>query len=441
MFRVHPSPRRVSADSRWPLAGLLALLLAATASPVLAQRRPGGGDGGYSPTRPSTTGRPSNSGLQSMRRPQPRSSQGNFGGSGQQGSAGNRGGNYQGNRGGIRYPSGYRSGYNSGYRSNRYSYGNPGYRSGFGYGRPGFQSGGVTIIPRYQTNIYAPLGYGYDPSLGFVPLGLGGFGYGYGGYRGYAYGYQTDGITATFGGSGVGGPGIGASILGGTTLGGITGFGGQVPTYVPPPLAPPTPGVFAPQTFGRQSVLVDTRIESAPPLPPVEAELFNSSNRDIEVTLTDLSSPDESRRFRIPAGGTVVTTIRRDAGGEKIRVYESYDALGNPTTREVSDVIRPEILYEVVVHQWAMQSVAIDRTGKSPDVIEDVNFQGRGIGRFSLPPGDRFRGGRIDVFGAAKAADNAGTIAPITAEAENRPTDNASKLERAVIDAQREAMQ
>lgn len=319
-------------------------------------------------------------------------------------------------------------------RGNQYRYGNRGYgwSNGGGYGggyRRGY--GGYAYSPGgYNINgvtAYAPPGYYYDPVNGFVPYSLG--------LPGYGYGYTTSGVVGSFGsgtfGSGVGGWG------GGVAVPPIAVPPIAVPPIARPPLAPP---VVAARPAMRQSVLVDTRIDVNPHVAAVEVELFNSGKRDIDVALSHLVSPDQSQQFRIPAGGSVKTMVDRDAGSQKISVYETYDALGNLITKEVGRDIRPEVLYEVIVHEWAVQSVAIDRTGKSPNVIEDINMQGRGIGRFSLPPGERFRGGRIDVYGAAKAADNAGTIQPITS---NGPadSDNADRLDRAIFEAQLKAQQ
>ncbi|MGI9470308.1 MAG: hypothetical protein ACR2NZ_02170, partial [Rubripirellula sp.] len=96
--------------------------------------------------------------------------------------------------------------------------------------------------------------------------------------------------------------------------------------------------------------------------------------------------------------------------------------------------------YEIVVHEWAMQSVAIDRTGKSPNVIEDINFQGRGIGRFLLPAGPALQSGVIGVYSAAASQGNAGTVQPIV-PTEDLPVrgNNARRLEDAVLEAQRAA--
>lgn len=80
---------------------------------------------------------------------------------------------------------------------------------------------------------------------------------------------------------------------------------------------------------------------------------------------------------------------------------------------------------------------SIDLTGKSPNPIEDINFQGRGIGRFPLPAGDELVGGTIDVYRAALAAENPGAVAPLTPAEQGQTSDKPSILERAVLEAQR----
>lgn len=88
-----------------------------------------------------------------------------------------------------------------------------------------------------------------------------------------------------------------------------------------------------------------------------------------------------------------------------------------------------------------MQSVAIDRTGKSPSVIEDINMQGRGIGRFVLPAGSHLQSGTIDVYQMAEAVGNPGAVAPLVPDERFPGSQNATPLERAILDAQLRAQQ
>ncbi len=107
-------------------------------------------------------------------------------------------------------------------------------------------------------------------------------------------------------------------------------------------------------------------------------------------------------------------------------------------TENIVRPIAPQARYEVVVHEWAMQSIAIDRTGKSPKAIEDINFQGRGLGRFLLPPGDSLQSPRIDVYRTAVQSGLAGTVAPIVPSDESDQGSD-SPLQRALLEAQQRA--
>ena len=192
-----------------------------------------------------------------------------------------------------------------------------------------------------------------------------------------------------------------------------------------------------------RSELLESKIVANPPLPPARLRLLNPTKRTLQVAVVDLASPSGNRSMKIPSGQSLEVGISRDSGAKRISRYQTFDALGYPIEKEVVSEIPPEVRYEIVVHEWAMQSVAIDRTGKSPNVIEDINMQGRGLGRFPLPPGDALQSGTIDVYRAAVNAGNQGGIAPLVPTEDGgpgQPTDNASALENAVLEAQRRAM-
>lgn len=207
-----------------------------------------------------------------------------------------------------------------------------------------------------------------------------------------------------------------------------------LPSYgIPAHPRPIYPG-YRPGGIGYpQSVLIESNVIPGPPLPPARVKLFHSSPRPLQVTVIDLAEPAGTESVRLDPGGRKTVSLQSDSGAQLVRRYATYDAFGLPVTRSVTIPIPPESRYEVVVHEWAVQSVAIDRTGKSPDPIEDINMQGRGIGRFRLPPANQVRGATIDVFERARAADNPGSVAPVVpSDHQSGAADNPSRLERAI---------
>ncbi len=184
-----------------------------------------------------------------------------------------------------------------------------------------------------------------------------------------------------------------------------------------------------------RSVLIESKTIANPPLEPATLLLANGGPREVLVTIVDLKTKTSQQR-RIRPSEQVEITVARDAGGKRLQRYQSVTLAGDSVVKEIVSEIRPAVRYELVVHEWVMQSIAIDRTGKSPSVIEDVNFQGKGLGRFTLPPGDELQGGTLDVYQAAISVANRGSIAPITAQ-EKAIGNGLSPLERAVQDLQR----
>ncbi|MEM6364569.1 MAG: hypothetical protein AAF745_09085, partial [Planctomycetota bacterium] len=149
------------------------------------------------------------------------------------------------------------------------------------------------------------------------------------------------------------------------------------------------------------------------PLPKAELELFNSSTDRLRVTLTDTQHPLIQPRYDLAPGASQRVRLPRDAGAVRVQTVETLSPLGETIQREVRVPLPPSPRYEIVVHRWRMQSIAIDRTGTSPHPIEDVNFQGVGVGRFMLPAGEQLTSARIDVFARATSAGNSGSVAPL----------------------------
>ena len=187
--------------------------------------------------------------------------------------------------------------------------------------------------------------------------------------------------------------------------------------------APPPPTVAIPL-----QKLVQHSTRPNPPLQPVIARFVNSNRNEILVRIGDLRT-GTAKDVTIPAGGHHDVEIARDAGATFTERYDVVGPTGVLLSQEFTTQLPPTILYDVSVYEKFLQSIAIDRTGKSPNPIEDVNYQLKSVGYFVLPPGDQFSGGNVDVFNEAQQANNAGAVRRIGPDAFNQPGERANPLE------------
>jgi hypothetical protein len=147
------------------------------------------------------------------------------------------------------------------------------------------------------------------------------------------------------------------------------------------------------------------------PLPPANLRVNNTHTDTLFILLSDRRAANQVTKLRIPAAGSQTVTLQRDAGGTVVQTIEMADAFGNWDRYEYQIPVPPSILYDMSVYEEFLQSIAIDRTGKSPNVIEDVNYQPRSLGFFLLPAGDALpESGAIDAYGAAVEANNPGAV-------------------------------
>lgn len=202
---------------------------------------------------------------------------------------------------------------------------------------------------------------------------------------------------------------------------------GQImPVPMPVPFLVPVPQP--------QSVLIDSQLLPDPPAPPARIELANTTEYKLRVEFIDLLKNRSVASRDIEPGKSIPLRVPRTVGATLVETYRTYGPFGDIVDRQVTRTIGAEIRYELVVRRWQIQSLAIDRTGKSPNPIEDISFVGQGVGRFRFPAGPSLSDGRIDVHRAAVAAGNAGTVPPLVPRSNDQriPSDPLQEVLRAV---------
>ncbi|QEG43510.1 hypothetical protein [Roseimaritima ulvae] len=172
-------------------------------------------------------------------------------------------------------------------------------------------------------------------------------------------------------------------------------------SFAPPPPTLPLPIVR----------LARHELRSLPALPPAKVRLVNSHSNAVTVMIRDLRSGRTEQTLQIPAGQSRHAELQRDPGGAIVERYEYQTPDGFITSEETITPIPPAPWYEIIVYEQYLASIAIDRTGKSPNVIEDINYQRKGVGVFPVPAGQALAdGSTIDVWRQAKAMGNAGAL-------------------------------
>ena len=171
------------------------------------------------------------------------------------------------------------------------------------------------------------------------------------GYPQYGYGYLSFGTGLSVGG-------------------GYPGYGLRPRRYFTRPL---------------QSLTLDSRVVAREPLPPVNVDLLNSAQREIRVTIADRKSPGQTKQLRIAPGTSSRVVFERDAGADLVRTVATYALDGSQITRQITTPVEPAPRYELVVHEWRLQSVAIDRTGQESQSDRRYTIPRSRIGAFSNP--------------------------------------------------------
>ncbi len=171
---------------------------------------------------------------------------------------------------------------------------------------------------------------------------------------------------------------------------------------------PQTPTFVLPQPQFRT---VQNQIVPNPPLRPISAKITNSHSDTLLVLVADRRHTQTIQKLRIPSGGSERIQLDRDSGGTIVATVETMDAFGNWNQRQFNTPIPPAVLYDMSVYEEFLQSIAIDRTGTSPNPIEDINYQPRSIGFFLVPPGAELPdAAEIDVHRIAVDSQNPGAV-------------------------------
>ncbi len=170
----------------------------------------------------------------------------------------------------------------------------------------------------------------------------------------------------------------------------------QVPTFaLPPP----------------QFRTVQHQVVANPPLRPVSARIVNSHSDTLLVLVADRRHTQSMQKLRIPSRGSELVQLDRDSGGTIVETVETMDAFGNWNQQQFKTPIPPTVLYDISVYEEFLQSIAIDRTGTSPNPIEDIHYQPRSIGFFLIPPGDELpEVAEMDAYRIAQDSQNPGGV-------------------------------
>lgn len=163
-----------------------------------------------------------------------------------------------------------------------------------------------------------------------------------------------------------------------------------------------------PPVFG-EYVFSSRQIQPNPPLQAANVEFTNSHSKELWVLLVDRAA-NGNTRLKIPSGGSIVISLQRDAGAMLVEYYERTVPFGGVQREEFATPIPPASRYDLSVYEVIVQSIAIDRTAKGRNKVEDVQYAPRSLGWFELPPGPDLVDGPLDVYEAAKSQQNPGGV-------------------------------
>ncbi len=178
------------------------------------------------------------------------------------------------------------------------------------------------------------------------------------------------------------------------------------PTQLWVPLVAPPIANFQP--FYRT---LSQEVHANPQLPPAQVELANSQRYALLLLLGDSRGGKAVQQIRIEPNSSQVVALDRDAGSTIIETVETLSSLGGWERQQFVTTVPPLAFYDVSVYEEHLQSIAIDRTGKSPNPIEDVNYVPKSVGWFPIPAGAALpSSSRLDVYPQALSGNNPGAV-------------------------------
>lgn len=174
---------------------------------------------------------------------------------------------------------------------------------------------------------------------------------------------------------------------------------------------------------------VNHEIRPNPPLNPAQIDVVNSHSGALILLIGDLRS-GRARQMRIDPKSQATVAFDRDSGATVVESYEIRGTSGLWDQQQFVTAIPPAPLYDVSVYEEFLQSIAIDRTGTSPNPIEDLNYQPKSVGWLEIPAGSALPDrGQFDAYAEAKAANNPGAVRRFDPKSLERPGNAPDPLE------------
>ncbi len=184
----------------------------------------------------------------------------------------------------------------------------------------------------------------------------------------------------------------------------------QVMNFAPPQLWVPITAPVLP-TFDPFWRSVSREVHANPQLPPAQIDLVNSHRYALLVLLGDVRLGNSFETIRIEPNSSKTVSLDRDAGATIVETIEIRSTAGVWDRQQLVTAVPASAYYDISVYEEHLQSIAIDRTGKSPNPIEDINYVPKSVGWFPLPGGTELPSrATIDVFRRGKEANNPGAV-------------------------------